>query len=76
MKKRCEICEAEEHSDDPGSPQVRLVTVRERICCESCILLGIDSLRHWEGEHEKDGSEQVTIGCHTLCESHIIMGID
>jgi hypothetical protein len=52
------------------------VTIRERVCCESCILLGIDSLRHWNGGPEKDASEEVTIGGHTLCESHIIMGID
>jgi hypothetical protein len=77
--KRCEICEAEEDlndSDNLERIQIKLVTIKERVCCQSCILLGMDALRHWHGTLEKDGSPEIAIGGQVFCESHIIMGID
>jgi hypothetical protein len=77
--KRCEICEIEEdltNTDNREVPQVKHIAIKGRIFCYSCILLGMDALRHWHGTLDKDDSTPVQIGEHTFCESHILKGVD
>jgi len=77
--KHCEICEVPEDTEKPDNPQTlynRLITVRGRIFCRSCILLGMDALRHWHGTLEEDDSDIIQIGGHTYREAHVIMGLD
>ena len=77
--KCCEICEIQEDpnkQDHPENPQGKLMTIKGRIFCQSCILLGMDALRHWHGTLEKDDSTPVEVNGQTFCESHIIRGVD
>jgi hypothetical protein len=63
--KHCEICEVREDTEEPDNlqnPDNRFITVRGRIFCRNCILLGMDALRHWQGTLEEDDSEVIRIG--------------
>jgi hypothetical protein len=77
--KCCEICEIQEDPNNPDNlenPQGKLMTIKGRIFCQSCILLGMDALRHWHGTLEADDSPTMEIGENTFCESHILKGVD
>ena len=75
--KRCEICEIQEEApDSQETSRGKLMSVRGRIFCQSCILLGMDALRHWHGTLEEDDSPSIEIGGNTFCESHILKGVD
>jgi hypothetical protein len=77
--KCCEICEIQEdpnNPDNPENPQGKLMTIQGRIVCQSCILLGMNALKHWHGTLEKDDSPSIEIGEDTFCESHVLKGVD
>ena len=77
--KHCEICEVPENNQEPDNlknPQNTFITIKGRIFCRKCILLGMDALRHWHGTLDEDESDVIQIGEQTFCESHIIMGLD
>jgi len=77
--KCCEICEIQEDAnnpDNPENPQGTLMTIKGRIVCQSCILLGMNALKHWHGTLEEDDSTPIQIGENTFCESHILKGVD
>jgi hypothetical protein len=77
--KHCEICEVREDTEGPDNlqnPHKKLIAIKGRIFCKSCVLLGMEALRHWHGTLEEDDSEIIQIGEHALCESHVIMGLD
>jgi hypothetical protein len=77
--KHCEICEVREdtgEADNRQNPHNRFITIKGRIFCRSCILLGMEALRHWHGTLEEDDSDVIQIGEHTFREAHVIMGLD
>jgi len=77
--KHCEICEVPENNQEPDNlknPQNTFITIKGRIFCRKCILLGMDALRHWHGTLDEDESDVIQIGEQTFCESHVIMGLD
>ena len=77
--KQCEICEVQEvacNPDSAGTAQGKLITIRGRTFCQSCILLGLNALRHWHGVLENDDSPCIEIEGNTFCESHILKGVD